>query len=210
MLKKHIVSGGICLALILLLIATFQYPGGSLHDVRAAGFRWQHNYLCNLTDAKAVNGQPNAAQPWASGAVLLLCISIALFFIRFSTKMPTAGVANVVRYAGLGSMAAALFIITPYHNIAVNISGTLLLLSLFYIAVYVFKSKLYYLKIHSVVSLLVFYATNFVYYAQISLALLPILQKLTLFLVISWLLWLDYGTKKEDFQPGGNRRKQQL
>ena len=124
--------------------------------------------------------------------------------------MPTAGVANVVRYAGLGSMAAALFIITPYHNIAVNISGTLLLLSLFYIAVYVFKSKLYYLKIHSVVSLLVFYATNFVYYAQISLALLPILQKLTLFLVISWLLWLDYGTKKEDFQPGGNRRKQQL
>ena len=60
------------------------------------------------------------------------------------------------------------------------------------------------------VILLLFYATNFVYYAQIILALLPIMQKLTLFLVISWLLWLDYGTKKEVFQPGGNRRKQQL
>lgn len=199
MLKKHATLLGIFIAIILLLISTTQYPGGSQNDATAPGFNWRHNYLSNLLNPIAVNGLDNAARPWAVAGVLLLCLSVAVFFIRFSRKIPVKSAANVIQYAGAGGMIFALLAATPFHDEAVMVSGTLLLLSLFYITVFTFKTRLHLLKVFSVLCLLVFYGTCFVYYTSTGLEWLPVLQKTHFLMNIIWILALEYATGKKDF-----------
>lgn len=201
MLKKHAVVIGIIMALALLFVAMTQYPGGSQQDKNAVGFNWKHNYLCNLVNEKAMNEMVNSARPWAIAGMFFLCFAVAVFFVRFSKKRPNKGAANVIKYAGTGAMIVAVFTATPYHDWAIMISGTLLLLSLFYITVFVFKSRLHWLKVFSVASLIVFFICNYVYYTRSYLEWLPILQKVTLALQLVWILALEYFTEKKDFQP---------
>lgn len=199
MLKKHLILFGIVLAVLLLVVSTFYYPGGSQHDATATGFKWQHNYLCNLVSDKAVNGEANAARPWALVGLLVLCATVGLFFVRFSQRIPDKSASKVIKYAGAGAMIAAVFMATSYHDEAVMVSGTFLPLALFYIAVFVFMSNLLWLKVLSVVCLAVLYATSYVYYTQHYLEWLPILQKVSLALNLYWILALDYLSKTSGF-----------
>ena len=91
MLRKHFVVIGIRLALVFLIVSTFFYPGGSQYDETAAGFHWQHNYLSNLVNEKAVNGINNTARPWAVLGVFFLTAAVAVFFMRFYKKYPIWG-----------------------------------------------------------------------------------------------------------------------
>ncbi len=200
MLKKHAVVIGIVMALALLFVATTQYPGGSQHDKNAIGFNWRHNYLSNLVNEKAMNEMNNAAYPWAVAGMFFLCIAVAFFFIRFSEKIPHKRISNVIQYAGLGAMTLAIFTATSYHDSAIMISGTLLLVALIYIAVFIFKSRLSWLKIYSFICLLVFCGCNYVYYTRTCLEWLPILQKVTLAVILVWILMLEYFTESTDFQ----------
>jgi amino acid transporter len=198
--KKHFLLTGILISLTLLLVATLYYPGGSQNDINSVGFNWQHNYLCNLFGEKAVNGADNASRPWAIAGILVLCVSVALFFYEFSKKISEKGSANIIRYCGISAMILSLLAATPYHDSGIAIAGTLELLSMFYITVFVFRSNLHLFKVLSVVCLLVFYTCNFVYYTQNYLYFLPVLQKVLLGLSITWVLSLHYFTTAADFQ----------
>lgn len=200
MFKRHLILLGIALALLCLVLSTFYYPGGSAHDTTAIGFKWQHNYLCNLVHEKAVNGADNAARPWALAGLLVLCATVGLFFVRFSQKIPDKSASKVIKYAGAGAMIAAVFVATSYHNEAVMVSGTFLPLTLFYMAVFMFKSNLQWLKALSVVCLVVFYTTSYVYYTQHYLEWLPILQKICLALNLCWILALEYCDYQQPIQ----------
>ena len=200
MFKKHSILIGIILAMALLLVSTFFYPGGSQHDEMTVGFDWRHNYLSNLLNPTAVNGHENGARPWAIGGVVVLCIAVAVFFVRFSQKIPAKGASNVIKFAGMGAMLAALLTATPYHYLAVTASGTLLMLTLFYITVFLFKSKLHGFKLLAVVCLLALYGSSFMYFTQTHLAWLPVLQKASLALNMVLVLGLEYFSTAEDFQ----------
>lgn len=200
MLIKHKILAGVILSMILLVIATWHYPGGSYFDAHSTGFVWGKNYLCNLFDAEAVNGAPNGSRPWAIAGILVLCASFALFFIAFSKKIPPKSGASVIKYAGSGAAFFAFFIASPFHNAAVALSGTLALLSMFYITVLLFKSRRHWLKVYSVACMLLWYACNFVYYSQIGLEFLPVLQKVLLGSTIVWILTLHYFTSSGDFE----------
>lgn len=200
MIKKHTTSLGIAFALAFLLLSTFFYPGGSQHDANSLGFSWQHNYLSNLLNPVAVNGSENTARPWAVGGVIFLCASVAVFFWRLSQKIPHKDSSNIICYAGIGSMVASLLVATPLHDLAVTISGILLMLSLFYATVFVFRTKRHGLKALSVLHLLVLYSITFMYYSQNGIPYLPIMQKLNLSVAILWVLAVDYGISREDFE----------
>jgi hypothetical protein len=187
------------ISLSLLLMATRYYPGGSQHDKNSVGFDWKHNYISNLFSQKAVNGLDNASRPWAVSGTFFYCASCALFFIYFSRKIPARGSAAVIRYCGVGSNAFAFLAVTPYHDTMVTSASTLALVSMFYITVFVFKSRLHLLKIVSTVCLLAFYGCNYIYYTRSYVELLPIMQKLSLIITTSWILWLQYFTSSADF-----------
>ena len=200
MLRKYAILFGISSSLLLLLIATLHYPGGSQHDKNAIGFDWKNNYLTNLFAEKAVNGSANEARLWAIIGMFFLCVSLALFFIKFSKKIPQKGAANIIRYCGVGAMPFAFLAVTPYHDIMIIIAITPALISIFYCTVFIVKSKLYLATTLSIVYLLFFYSSNFIYYTNTYVEFLPIFQKATLALTIIWTLSLEYFTKREDFQ----------
>jgi len=189
------------ISLSLLVIATLHYPGGSQHDKNSIGYDWKHNYISNLFSDKAVNGSDNASRPWAVSGTFFYCASCALFFIDFSRKIPGKAAAAIIRYCGVGSNAFAFMAVTPYHDTMVTIASTLALVTMFYIAVFVFKTRLHLLKIVCTVCLLAFYSCNYIYYTRNYLAFLPVLQKLSLVITITWILLLQYFTSIADFQP---------
>jgi hypothetical protein len=199
MLRKYSILLGIVISLALLLVATRYYPGGSQHDKNSIGYDWRNNYLSNLFSETAVNGAANASRPWAIAGMLFLCASFALFFNEFPKKLSPASGPKVIRYCGVGAMLFAFLAVTPYHDEVLIPASTLALLSMFYITVSVFKSKLHALKFLSVILLLSLYAANYVYYTRTHVELLPVLQKIALLLTILWILSLQYLSAPSDF-----------
>jgi hypothetical protein len=63
------------------MYASMLYPGGSQADLQSVGYDWIHNYWCNLMNDQAMNGQSNPAKPFAVVAMVILCLSLLVFFI---------------------------------------------------------------------------------------------------------------------------------
>jgi hypothetical protein len=204
LLRKHSILLGIIISIFLLLVATAHYPGGSQYEKNSIGYDWNNNYLSNLFDARAVNGSPNASRLWAISGMLFLCASFGVFFIEFPKKISSKGAAKIIRTCGVGAVVFAFLAVTPYHDRMITIASTLALVSMFYIAVFVFKSKLHLFKILSVVCLLVSYGCNYIYYTRSYVEFLPLLQKIALAITITWILSLQYFTATTDFQSERN------
>lgn len=201
MLRKHAILMIIIISVILLFIAALFYPGGSQLDKHSIGYDWRNNYISNLFYPKALNGADNPARFWAVSAMLFFCTGFTLFFAEFPKKIHAEGSAGIIKYFGISAMVFAFLAVTPLHDTMITIGGTLALVSMFYITVYLFKSKLHLLKILSVICLLVFYCCNYIYYTGKYLGILPIMQKVCFFLVVIWMLSLQYFTTITDFQP---------
>src|SRR6476469_9159720 len=200
MLKKYSILLGIIISISLLLIATFYYPGGSQFDKASIGYDWKNNYISNLFSVKAINGSDNASRFWAIGGMMFLSASFAIFFIEFSKKIPAKGAAKVIKYFGTGAMLFTFLIATPLHDKMITIASTMTLISVFYITVFVFKSRLQLFKFLCVVCLLVFYCSLYLYYSGTYLKFLPVMQKVTFASTIILILGLEYFTQKEDFE----------
>jgi len=198
MFKKYSVLFGIIVSISLLLMATVVYPGGSLANKDSIGFDWSKNFISNLFGAKAVNGAYNPSRVWADTGMIFLSVSFAVFFMAFSKKIPARGAAKVIQYFGAGGMLFTVLIVTPLHDIMVTLASTVFLVSIFYITVFVFKSRLHLFKFLCVTCLLIFYYTLYLYGSR-HYGLLPVMQKLTFVSTIVLVLCLEYFTKKEDF-----------
>lgn len=199
MLKKHLILSGIIISLSLLVLATLHYPGGSQADKNAIGYDWRNNYISNLFSEKAINGSDNGGRFWAVAGMFFLSLSFALFFIEFSKKIPAKSASKVIKYCGAGCMLFTFLIATPLHDIMVTISSTMFLIGLFYITVFVFKTRLKLFKIFCVVTLLVFYFTLFMFGSGDFRIYLPIMQKINFIVTITLVLGLNYFTQDEDF-----------
>lgn len=200
MLRKYSLLFGIIISLILIIISTTFYPGGSQHDPNSIGYDWKNNYLSNLFTPKAINGINNPARYWAICGVLFLTTSFAIFFAGFSKKIPAKGAANVIKFCGISSTIFAVLVVTPFHDEAVRVSSVLMLLTMFYITVFILKSRLYLFKILSILNLLIFYACNYIYFTRNFLEILPVAQKVALLTNISLVICLHYFTSINDFQ----------
>ena len=199
MLKKYSVLLGVIISVFLLFIATMVYPGGSLFDKKAVGFDWSKNFISNLFSAKAVNGQDNPSRFWADAGMIFLSISFALFFIEFSAKIPVKSAAKIVKYFGAGGMLCTFLIVTPLHDLMVTVASTMFLVSMFYITVFILKSRLHLFKFACILCLLIFYYSLYLYGTR-SYVLLPVMQKMTFASTIMLILALEHFTQKKDFE----------
>lgn len=199
---KYLLPAGLIISMLLLVIATWHYPGGSTADPASVGFYWAHNYFSNLLNPVAINGDANPARYWAVAAVFFLSLSMATFFYRFAQRIPYRGSARVVRWGGITAALAGMLVSIPsQHDIMVLISGVCTLLVFFYLMVLVMPSRHRWLKIASVVFLSLFYLTSGIYFSGYMLYLLPVLQKLMLLAQMVWAIWLDNAIEREDLLP---------
>src|SRR5687767_12016141 len=163
MVKKHSVLICIIISVVLLLIASLFYPGGSILDKNSTGFDWSKNFISNLFAAKAINGSENASRFWAIIGMAFHSVGYGIFFINMSKKISASHAATILKIIGAINIVFNFLIVTPLHDIMVTISGTLSLIGLFYITVFILKTKLHLLKICCIICLLTFYYTMYLY-----------------------------------------------
>lgn len=187
------------ISVVLIVIATTVYPGGSLYDEQSTGFDWSKNFFSNLFEAKAINGKENTSRLWALFGIAFHSFAYGLFFIHMSRKVSVRHSAIVLRSIGIANILFTVLIATPLHDLMVVLSSTLFLLGLFYITVSILKTRLTLFKIACTVCLLVFYFTLYLYGSG-DRGLLAIFQKVSFIGSMTLILGLEYLTKQEDFE----------
>ena len=206
MVKKYSVLICLVISVILMVIATLVYPGGSLLDKNSIGFDWSKNYLSNLFATKAINGSENPGWIWALIGMAFHSVGYGIFFINMSKKMSSRHAAPVLKFIGAANIIFIFLIATPLHDVG-TISIILTLIGLFYITIFILKSKLHLLKFCCIICLLTFYCF-FSLFGFGYLGLAVIMQKVYIISSMLLVLGLEYFTKYEDFiqiKSGGQK-----
>ena len=195
----------ISFSVIFLVIATLLYPGGSILDKNSIGFDWSRNFFSNLFLTKALNGADNTARVWALIGMVFNSIGYGLFFINTSKKIPQKHTELVLKLIGFINMLFTFLIATPLHDMMVTVSSTLTMIGLFYITVFILKTKLLLLKFFCIGCLLIFYYTLYLYGAG-DWRLLAVMQKVTFVCFLLLVITIEYFTKSEDFQQNKSNK----
>jgi len=175
-----------------------------MFDKNSIGFDWTKNFISNLFGAKALNGAENPSRIWAYTGMILLPFSYAIFFINMSKKLPEKNVANILKYGGAANILFMFLIVTPLHDLMLNVSITLFWTCFGFITGFILRSRLHLFKFLCVVCLLIFYYSIFLW-ATNDWDLLPTMQKVNFINSTLLILGLEYFTKQEDFahiKPG--------
>lgn len=184
---------GTILFAILYIIATLYYPGGSQFDVNALGFSWANNYWCNLLNEKAINGQPNAAQPIALTAMSILSLAL-IFFWLFVPKYfkLNKNYKRTIQLCGTLAMIIGSLLFTNFdHDFITNIASLLGLIATTLMLIGLYKNgwkTLFYFGLGNITLLI---ANNFLYYNKGFIAYLPIVQKITFATFLIWICFID-------------------
>ena len=206
MIKKYSVLICVVTSVILIVIATLAYPGGSLLDKNSIGFDWSKNFLSNLFATKAINGSENPGWIWALIGMAFHSVGYGIFFINMSKKISSRQWANILKFIGATNIIFIFLIATPLHDLGV-ISIILTLIGLFTITVFILKSKLHLLKFCCIICLLTYYCF-FSLFGLGYLGLSVIMQKVYIISSMLLVLGLEYFTKYEDFiqiKSGGQK-----
>lgn len=198
-MRKYSVLFCVVTCVLFLVTASLLYPGGSILDKNSVGFDWSKNFFSNLFLSKALNGTANPSRIWALIGMLFNSIGYGLFFIHTSRKIPHKHTELVLKSVGIANMIFTFLIATPLHDIMVTVSSTLTMLGLFYITVFILRTKLHWLKFFCVLSMVIFYFTLYLYGAG-DWGLLAVMQKVTFICFMLLVLTIEYFTKGEDFQ----------
>ena len=181
------VAGVVCYAL-LYFIAALLYPGGTHEHPASKGYSWTENYWCNLLSENAINGQPNPASPVAFFAMVIVCLSVLMFWwliISFSDLQ--SGVKRLLKACALLSMAISIFIFTPYHDAVINVAGgfgVIVLIACYYI---LYKRNDRMLFLYGIFTFLLMVVNNIMYHGG-WFHWLPVVQKFTIFFFLLWIV----------------------
>ncbi|MDB5240802.1 MAG: hypothetical protein JWP57_1427 [Spirosoma sp.] len=182
----------------LYLLATLLYPGGSQANAQAIGFSWLHNYWCNLLNPQAINGQPNSARPVALLAMLVLGISLAIFWSVLPCLFAfTSVVRKLLQGTGILSMLLGSLIVTPYHDVVIYGAGMLGLFPLLYTLKGLYQHHYKKLCWLGCSCLVLIGWNNYIYSTHIFLFYLPLLQKITFACFLSWVGLLNWEVYKK-------------
>lgn len=191
---------GIGLFVLLYIYAATLYPGGSQENLQSEGFDWVHNYWCNLMNEEGMNEQHNPARPFAIAAMIILCSSLATFFIQFAqTFSKTSLWRKLILYCGSISMVFAILIFTPLHDLMTTISSVFGLVVVIGIIKEIYASSLTFYKFTGIFCIALLAANNYIYYTKNGIEGLPLLQKITFAIVLLWILGLNLEVRKRMF-----------
>jgi hypothetical protein len=172
---------GIPLFVLLYVWASFYYPGGSQADAQSTGFSWVNNYWCNLLNTTAINGQINSAQPIAMTAMVVLCISLAVFWYLFSMiSLSKTLWFRVTQFSGIAAMGTALLLNSSVdHDLITNLASLLGLMALVGTLIGLRRLQWNILFWFGTMNLLLVLLNNFLYYNPELIGYLPLVQKIS-------------------------------
>ncbi len=189
---------GVFLFTMLFIYASTLYPGGSQHDPESIGFDWLHNYWCNLYMEYSINGELNIARPLAIIASSILCCSMAVFFYLFGEHFSkTNNTKKLLTTSGIVSMIFASLMFTSFHDLMTILSSIFGIVCVILIILEMYRSRHTFYKWMGFLCIVLLCINNVIYYISIGIKALPLLQKVTLFIVLFWVVGLSMLLWKE-------------
>jgi len=183
---------GICVFIVLYLLAASYYPGGSNFDRTHKGFDWFNNYWCDLISEKGKNGELNTGRGIALTAMIILFASLSIFWYYLPKFFHDRKLNKwIIRYTGISSMVVLTFIFTPYHDTIITIGGLVVAVPLIGTFRELYTHQLKRLFFFGVICLLFILLNFFSYITEWWILYLPMLQKITLLLFLIWIFLID-------------------
>ena len=175
------------------------YPGGSQVNLNSIGYDWVNNYWCDLMNKYGVNGQVNQARIYSITAMIILCMSLTIFFIQFAqTFAQNPFWKFTIKIGGVLAMFFAVLISTKYHDLMASLSSVFGVFVVVGIVWEVYKSKLNLFKIGGVVCIMLLGVNNYIYYSRNGIEYLPLIQKMTFVAILLWIIGLNYKMMKKE------------
>ncbi len=183
---------GISIFVALYIFSSTLYPGGSQVSLNTQGFDWVNNYWCNLMNKQGMNGLPNPARPYSILGMLLLCLSLMIFFIRFAQVFSKNDWWKyVIIICSIISMSLAMLIFTEYHDLMIILSSIFGFMAVLGVIRVIYYSDLSFYKKSGIYCLLLLVINNYIYYSGDFILALPLLQKVSFVFILAWILGLN-------------------
>lgn len=189
---------GIPSFVLLYVWASFYYPGGSQADAQSTGFSWVNNYWCNLLNSTAINGQTNPAQPLAMTAMVVLCISLAVFWYLFPmiSLSKTLSV-RITQFTGVAAMGTALLLNSSIdHDLITNLASLMGLVAVVGTLIGLRRLEWNALFWFGAMNLLLVLLNNLIYYNAELIRYLPLVQKISFAAFLVWLFLISMKSRK--------------
>ena len=188
---------GMSLFLIFYTIAAILYPGGSYKNPTSTGFNFSHNYLCDLLDAQAINGEINMASTPSRIAFGILCVTMIYIWYQLPKLFGNNAFNHqVIRITGILSMLIALFLASQTHDIIVYAAGIMGFTASIATFIELYKQRILDLLSMGILSLVLIILNYSIYASGYFISALPIIQKVTFAFCILWFLMLIMATYK--------------
>lgn len=184
---------GTILFVVLYIVATLFYPGGSQVDKNSIGFSWTNNYWCNLLNENAINGQHNPAKPIAMTGMFVLCLTLTFFWFLFPRHINIGKFFKLsIQISGTLAMTIAFFLFTNInHDLVTNLASVFGLIATVGTFVGLYKTKWYGLFAFGLLNILLVGLNNYVYYNKEFIIYLPIIQKISFAIFLVWVCSID-------------------
>lgn len=190
---------GLVSYVIVFVLATYQYPGGSTNIPYSEGHSYFHNFLCDLTLPVAFNGLENPAMELAIFGHLLLSFAMISFFYILPEIFDSRNLnTRLIRFMGMSTIFVFVLMFTNLHDYIVTATGILGSLALIPFFIELHKSEMNGLKFLAYacffMSLIVFISFE----TKIGFYFLPLLQKITFILDAWWVIWVSLIVAKKN------------
>ncbi|MGB5818936.1 MAG: hypothetical protein WBG90_05585 [Saonia sp.] len=183
---------GMVFFILFYIIAAISYPGGSHILPDQIGFSFWNNYLCDLLDRYAINGELNSARFVARTSLAVLCVSLLLLWAYlpgfFSVKSMNQ---KIMLWTGMASFVVTLFLTAKTHDSIVRIAGVFGAIAFISCFIELFKARHFKLFVFGLICLLIFLGNFYIYETGSFLNTLPIFQKVTFVCCLIWFAFLN-------------------
>ncbi len=183
---------GILLFVLFYILAALKYPGGSWVMPQQNGFSFWNNYLCDLLDQNAINGELNTARYFARTSLTVLCLSLVLLWYYLPSLFKGKNFnKNIMWLSGIAALVATSFLSSGAHDRTVRIAGFFAVIAFLTCFVELLKARHIKLFVFGIGSLIIFLVNYYIYETGVYIRLLPIIQKITFICFIIWFIMLD-------------------
>ena len=183
---------GMVLFIGLYIVAALNYPGGSWMISDQEGFNFWNNYLCDLLDRNAINGELNSARFFARASLGALCVSLLLLWYFLPGLFTKKGRNVYIMWlAGILALVVTMSLTSGTHDITVRIAGIFGVIAFISCFVELYKAKYFSLFYFGIACLLIFLVNYYIYETGTFRGSLPVIQKATFICFIIWFAFLD-------------------
>jgi len=190
---------GIIIFVLLFFKAASLYDGGSDYNVNTKGFSWLHNYWCELLNSVSKNGQANKGKTYALIAMMILSASLSWFMLiipqLFTVKFKGFVLAQ---YSGILAFIFGIFIFTSLHDVIIITAALLAIIAFSGIFIGLRKNQYYTLLKVGCLSFALMFINYLVYFSNIMLWFLPVLQKLSMIILLAWIVLVNLEILKNE------------